>query len=61
MCMQAIGCAAVLSLAFFRSQYPEQLWAKLVSLFPSRHLQPPLAIDIAVGGEGRAGVELAKR
>lgn len=44
-----------------RSQYPDSVWTKVAGLFPWRGLHPPLAIDVAVGSEGRAGVELAKR
>ena len=43
-----------------RSTYPETLWAKLAKLF-SEQDQQPVAVDIAVGSEGRPGVELARR
>lgn len=44
-----------------RSTYPESVWNKVLSLFPNRSKERPIAIDIAVGAEGRSGVELAKR
>lgn len=46
-----------------RSTYPETVWKKILDLFPDRlhATERPFCIDIAVGSEGRAGVELAKR
>lgn len=48
-------------LSQYRSTYPESVWGRVLQLFPNRSKQRPIAIDIAVGSEGRAGVELAKR
>ncbi|GAB4816672.1 hypothetical protein N2152v2_003718 [Parachlorella kessleri] len=49
------------ALSAIRTTYPESVWGKVMSLFPNRSKQRPIAVDIAVGSEGRAGVELAKR
>ena len=43
------------------SSYPEPVWRRIEALFPQRKQAHPVAIDIAVGAEGRAGVELARR
>lgn len=50
-------------LSHYRSTYPETVWKKILDLFPDRlhATERPFCIDIAVGSEGRAGVELAKR
>ena len=54
-------CVPSLPFLACRTTYPESVWGKVLSLFPNRSKQRPIAIDIAVGSEGRAGVELAKR
>lgn len=48
-------------LSTLRSSYPEGVWRRVEDLFPERKRTHPVAIDIAVGAEGRAGVELARR
>lgn len=44
-----------------RAQYPNEVWQKIMALFPDRINTRPVAVDIAVGAEGRGGVELARR
>ena len=48
-------------LSKLRSQYPSQVWSEIAKLYPNRRTSNPLAVDIAVGAEGRGGVELARR
>lgn len=44
-----------------RTRYPEDMWLKIESLFPDRHAHRPATVNISIGAEGRAGVELARR
>ena len=44
-----------------RSTYPAALWEKIESHFPHRRRTHPTCVDIAIGAEGRGGVELARR
>jgi hypothetical protein len=68
----AVGCrsshlASIDSIEFCqityacRFAYPGAVWSKLISLLPEHRRQQPVAIDLAVGCAGRAGLELAKR
>ncbi|KAL4519704.1 hypothetical protein Ndes2526B_g01723 [Nannochloris sp. 'desiccata'] len=50
-------------LSQLRIQYPPEVWSTICKLYPNRKATnpPPLAVDIAVGVEGRGGVELARQ
>lgn len=48
-------------LSTLRATYPEPVWRCIEDIYPDRKRTHPVAIDIAVGAEGRAGVELARR
>lgn len=48
-------------LSNLRSSYPEAVWKHIEALFPDRRKRNTVAIDIAVGAEGRVGVELSRR
>jgi len=41
--------------------YPAALWEKIEEKFPNRRRTHPVCVDIAIGAEGRGGVELARR
>lgn len=41
--------------------YPAALWEKIEEHFPGRRKAHPVCVDIAIGAEGRGGVELARR
>ena len=51
------------TLSQLRSTFPGEVWHAITSLFPDRYRTSPrpCCVDIAVGAEGRAGVELARR
>lgn len=52
------------TLSTYRGTYPDDVWQKLCAMYPRRRApgaERPVAIDIAVGAEGRAGVELSRR
>lgn len=44
-----------------RTRYPEDMWRKVEALYPDRHAHRPATVNISIGAEGRAGVELARR
>ena len=48
-------------LSQLRSHYPQQVWQAITRLYPDRKNTHPMCVDIAVGAEGRGGVELARR
>ncbi len=45
----------------YRNTFPAALWEKIEGLFPARRRSRPVCVDIAIGAEGRGGVELARR
>lgn len=49
------------TLSQLRSHYPSEVWQDITRLYPDRKNTHPLCVDIAVGAEGRGGVELARR
>jgi hypothetical protein len=49
------------TLSHLRAHFPEDLWHKIAALYPGRAERRPVCVDIAVGAEGRGGVELARR
>lgn len=49
------------TLSMLRSHYPEHVWHTMSELYPRVREERPLCVDIAVGAEGRGGVELARR
>lgn len=50
-------------LSKLRATYPAGVWSGIGRMYPARRpgTAAPLAVDIAVGAEGRGGVELASR
>lgn len=48
-------------LSQYRNTYPAALWEKIEEHFPGRRKAHPVCVDIAIGAEGRGGVELARR
>lgn len=48
-------------LSQLRSHYPPEVWQDITRLYPDRKNAHPMCVDIAVGAEGRGGVELARR
>ncbi|KAI7840464.1 hypothetical protein COHA_005766 [Chlorella ohadii] len=48
-------------LSQYRNTFPAALWEKIEGLFPARRRSRPVCVDIAIGAEGRGGVELARR
>ena len=47
--------------SLYRNTFPAALWEKIEGLFPARRRSRPVCVDIAIGAEGRGGVELARR
>lgn len=41
--------------------FPPSVWEKIEAQFPGRRRTHPVCVDIAIGAEGRGGVELARR
>ena len=58
---QLLPCLPTHSLPSCRSTFPAALWEKVESHFPDRRRAHPACVDIAIGAEGRGGVELARR
>ncbi|PSC67895.1 methyltransferase [Micractinium conductrix] len=48
-------------LSQYRNTYPNELWEQIEAKFPDRRRTHPVCVDIAIGAEGRGGVELARR
>ncbi|KAL4423251.1 hypothetical protein ABPG77_000043 [Micractinium sp. CCAP 211/92] len=48
-------------LSQYRNTYPTALWEKIEAQFPHHRRAHPVCVDIAIGAEGRGGVELARR
>ena len=48
-------------LSQYRTTYPPALWLAVEQRFPVARRRHPLCVDIAIGAEGRGGVELARR
>lgn len=51
-------------LSQLRTRFPNPVWQIVTDLFPGKDKDPsnrPVCVDIAVGAEGRGGVELARR
>jgi SAM-dependent methyltransferase len=48
-------------LSLLRCHYPPGVWHAISKLFPRDRKVRPVCVDIAVGAEGRGGVELARR
>lgn len=48
-------------LSLLRCHYPPGVWHTISKLFPRDPKVRPVCVDIAVGAEGRGGVELARR